>query len=253
MGGRPPTISGPRSPEPPSSTDRSKRISWCACALLRFRKGEGSEFMWARRREPRGPSTGSDSRSKASGTRSGRCGREPRGLGTTGEEVRVSVPGDALGAEAGDRLTDVRAFTAVGESATGGLVVLDELSLPDATVPAHSVALGIAPRARLRSRSHSTPTPRWPTAASPGPSTSRPFRVATISSGRRLAWATRARPDRCRRRSRIRSRPGAWGSLTSLSPVGMDRASERGKHVAGRAHRHSRPVSRRHAIPGKRS
>jgi Tol biopolymer transport system component len=66
------------------------------------------------------------------------------GIGTTGDEVRIGVPLSALAMNEG-ALTDVRAFAALGEAASGGLVTLDEAPLPDAMVEAPRVLLGIAP------------------------------------------------------------------------------------------------------------
>jgi Tol biopolymer transport system component len=67
------------------------------------------------------------------------------GIGTAGNEVRVAVPLGVLGADSGSTLTELRAYSALGEAAPGPLVTLDEAGLPDATVPAAQVSLGIAP------------------------------------------------------------------------------------------------------------
>ncbi len=67
------------------------------------------------------------------------------GYGTGGNHVTIAIPLSAIGASEGTVLTGVRAFTAVGEEATGGLVPLDEVTLGGATIPARSVRLGLAP------------------------------------------------------------------------------------------------------------
>lgn len=69
------------------------------------------------------------------------------GIGTTGPEVRVAVPLEALGAEGGAELTDVEASTALGEATPGALEILDDVDLPDAVLPISKVELGIAPPA----------------------------------------------------------------------------------------------------------
>lgn len=66
-------------------------------------------------------------------------------IGTVGPEVRVSLPFLALGVEEGTTLTGLRAFVNLGDGTTGALSVLDELALPDATIPAAVITFGIAP------------------------------------------------------------------------------------------------------------
>jgi hypothetical protein len=66
-------------------------------------------------------------------------------FGTTGEQVLVSVPLDVLDATETTALTDLRAFTALGDAAPGVLHVLDEVVLASSVVPASRVELGIAP------------------------------------------------------------------------------------------------------------
>jgi Tol biopolymer transport system component len=67
------------------------------------------------------------------------------GIGTTGAEVSISVPLEAIGAEEGAALGDVQASAALGEATPGALQVLDQVDLPDASIPVPQVALGIAP------------------------------------------------------------------------------------------------------------
>lgn len=69
-------------------------------------------------------------------------------FGTTGNEVRASVPLAALDAEEGETMTEVRAFTAIHESAVGGVTalyhtVLDRVSLPSELLPRSRVELGV--------------------------------------------------------------------------------------------------------------
>lgn len=67
------------------------------------------------------------------------------GMGTTGSEVRVSIPTAAIGATAGTVLDELRAFTALGEASPGAVRALDEARLPDALIPAVAVSVGLAP------------------------------------------------------------------------------------------------------------
>jgi Tol biopolymer transport system component len=67
------------------------------------------------------------------------------GFGTTGDEVRVAIPLDALSVTPGAEITELRAYTALGDAATGELAGLDELPLPNARLPEAAVELGIAP------------------------------------------------------------------------------------------------------------
>ncbi len=66
-------------------------------------------------------------------------------LGTTGEEVLISVPLSALGATEGTALTSLRAFTAAGAATPGSLLPLDEVPLASSAIPSSRVELGIAP------------------------------------------------------------------------------------------------------------
>ena len=68
------------------------------------------------------------------------------GIGTSGSEVLVSLPLDSLDAPVEGSLTEVRAFAALGEGGPGALVALDEVELPDASLSAPRVQIGIAPR-----------------------------------------------------------------------------------------------------------
>jgi Tol biopolymer transport system component len=67
------------------------------------------------------------------------------GMGTTGDEIVVSVPLSALSASEEEPLSGLRAYAAYGDAVTGPGVMLDEILLQPTTVPVHSVALGIAP------------------------------------------------------------------------------------------------------------
>jgi hypothetical protein len=67
------------------------------------------------------------------------------GLGTTGDEVLVSVPLDSLGAEEGAAVTDIEAWTALGDATVGAVVRIDEAELPAATISTPRVELGVAP------------------------------------------------------------------------------------------------------------
>jgi Tol biopolymer transport system component len=74
------------------------------------------------------------------------CAHDTRlsgGLGTTGDEVLISVPLSAIDAEEGAALSAIKAFTAVGEAELGTVKTLDEAVLPNAGIPARSVSLGI--------------------------------------------------------------------------------------------------------------
>jgi len=67
------------------------------------------------------------------------------GIGTTGAEVRVSIPLTSLGASGGGELRSIAAFTAVGEAGLGAVHPLDQVELPQAILPVALVSLGIAP------------------------------------------------------------------------------------------------------------
>jgi hypothetical protein len=69
------------------------------------------------------------------------------GLGTAGPDIRVSLPAPALGLGPGESFTGVKAFSGVGEAAPGALTVLDEVALPDVTMPEMRVELGFTPDA----------------------------------------------------------------------------------------------------------
>ena len=66
------------------------------------------------------------------------------GIGTAGEEVRVALPLEALGAAAGAAVSDVRAWTGLGTPPTDTATV-DELALSDWVVADQRVELGSAP------------------------------------------------------------------------------------------------------------
>lgn len=70
------------------------------------------------------------------------------GYGTTDEEILVSVALTLLGAGDGDALSGLRAFTALGEAATGPLEQTDELDeviLPDGRLGVVTLDFGVAP------------------------------------------------------------------------------------------------------------
>lgn len=72
-------------------------------------------------------------------------GRPKGGLGTAGPELRASIPLTMVGAEEGDALSSMRAFTAAGEVEAGSVRQWDEVLLPETAIPAASVTLGVAP------------------------------------------------------------------------------------------------------------
>lgn len=66
------------------------------------------------------------------------------GIGTTGDEVVVSLPLREVGLSPDGEITGIRAYAAVGEAA-GPLVELDAVQIGTAAAPALSVSLGVAP------------------------------------------------------------------------------------------------------------
>ncbi len=81
-------------------------------------------------------------------------------IGSTGERVEIAVPLEALGADEGTMLEDLRAFTATGEMTTGPVVWLDEVDLLDASIPLAEVMLGMATAGTEESEvSFMTPAP----------------------------------------------------------------------------------------------
>ena len=67
------------------------------------------------------------------------------GIGTTGREVRVSLPLASLEAQEGSALTAIAASTALGEASTGSIMSLDEVVLANVVIPVTQVSLGVAP------------------------------------------------------------------------------------------------------------
>ncbi len=67
------------------------------------------------------------------------------GFETMADEVRVSVPFQALGASEGASVTGLRAFAAVGNIVSGPAEIVDQVNLADTTIPMRTVNLGIAP------------------------------------------------------------------------------------------------------------
>lgn len=72
------------------------------------------------------------------------AGETPGSYGTTGDFIGLTVPLEAIGAAAGDPVTNVRAFASVGTSQSGG-PPLDEVTLPGFELPSLLTSLGIAP------------------------------------------------------------------------------------------------------------
>lgn len=72
-------------------------------------------------------------------------GRLAGGFGTTGEEIRVSVPVSLLPAGEGVTLSGLRAFVGPGEAGPGTLADVDVVDLGTVTVPHTSLRLGLAP------------------------------------------------------------------------------------------------------------
>lgn len=66
-------------------------------------------------------------------------------IGTTGDEVRVSLPLEALGSDHGSRLTAPHAYVALGEATPAAGAALDEVTLPDVFLHSPEVDLGISP------------------------------------------------------------------------------------------------------------
>lgn len=150
------------SPGPPWYTGPSTRTSWRACAWRRFpRPQAGSPGVLYGLKL-----TAGDTRFELRALRAAatsvppaapyaalyRCGPDcaeetvlSGALGSTGVEVTASIPLSALGASEGTALSDLRAFTALGEAAMGAMDPLDEVALPDAAIPASRLELGIAP------------------------------------------------------------------------------------------------------------
>ncbi|HEX9824355.1 MAG TPA: hypothetical protein VGB51_08190, partial [Actinomycetota bacterium] len=64
------------------------------------------------------------------------------GIAVSGNDARMAVPLSALAGATG--LTDLRAFTALGDQAPGATSVLDQVSIPALSFPAPVVRLGVA-------------------------------------------------------------------------------------------------------------
>lgn len=69
----------------------------------------------------------------------------PGGFGTTGTEIRMSLPAALMGLQPGESLESITAFVGPGEMATGALASLDEIALGDVTAPDARVRLGHGP------------------------------------------------------------------------------------------------------------
>lgn len=61
-------------------------------------------------------------------------------------EIQVRLDPANVGLSLGHRITDLRAYAAVGTLAQGGVVESDEVVLPDATVSRWDIAVALAPR-----------------------------------------------------------------------------------------------------------
>jgi hypothetical protein len=66
-------------------------------------------------------------------------------IGSTGNEVLLSLPLETLGLGPTPTLTGLNAYSAIGDAEPGPLSTFDQVNLPDVTIPIHSVSLGIAP------------------------------------------------------------------------------------------------------------
>lgn len=73
------------------------------------------------------------------------AGQLEGGLGTTGNEMRVSVPLEVVGAEEGDTLREIVASASIGSETSGSTETLDQIAMPDASVPRHRVQLSVTP------------------------------------------------------------------------------------------------------------
>ncbi|HJR45757.1 MAG TPA: hypothetical protein VJ927_09150 [Actinomycetota bacterium] len=69
----------------------------------------------------------------------------PGGFGTTGPEIRMSLPAALMGLQPGEKLEAINAFVGPGEMATGAIAALDEIPLVDVTAPDTRVRLGRGP------------------------------------------------------------------------------------------------------------
>lgn len=69
------------------------------------------------------------------------------GIGTTTTEIQVSLPLALLDLEEDPTLSSIIASTALGEASPGAIVGLDEVELPDASIPDPTIEVGIRPRA----------------------------------------------------------------------------------------------------------
>lgn len=65
------------------------------------------------------------------------------GFGTSGEEILVALPLEALGAAGGEALSGLRAFTALGEARPGALHELDEVVLPEEDLSRPELSMAI--------------------------------------------------------------------------------------------------------------
>ena len=82
-----------------------------------------------------------------------RCAEQPctqvatlsGGLGTTGWEILVAVPLQALGIAEGASVAGLEGFTATGDTTAGAASTFDEIPLPSPQMPVAAVLLGIAP------------------------------------------------------------------------------------------------------------
>lgn len=66
-------------------------------------------------------------------------------IGETGDEVRISLPFGTIDAQAGDALSSIIVTSGRGTTASGPAVAQDGLVLPDATIPASTVRVGLVP------------------------------------------------------------------------------------------------------------
>ena len=68
----------------------------------------------------------------------------PGGFGTAGHRIDFTVSFGDVGAVVGSTISDLRAFAGVGGSPSGAIIVLDEISVPSAAIPAVEAAVALA-------------------------------------------------------------------------------------------------------------
>lgn len=66
------------------------------------------------------------------------------GYGTAGNEIRIAIPAALMGLQPGEELTDIQAYSSVGEHAPGSIQRIDTAALSSFALPDSTVQLGIA-------------------------------------------------------------------------------------------------------------